>query len=186
MRSPLRFCVSSDDSDAAAAEHGPRPGRRVVGQKTLHLMRHGQGVHNQYIEECNAEGRVAAAKLHEAESYPHLVDPVLTAQGEAEAVAARTHTAALCPELLVVSPLRRATDTCRLAFQKQVAISSCLELSQTMPNYLKLSCRQWQSDIPKVAHELCREGYGSGNIYGAPADIPYRSAHRRCRSLTHI
>ena len=129
LRAPLRFRVSSIAPDAGGND------------KRIHLVRHGQGLHNAYMDECIAAGKVPAAKLHESKAHPHLIDPVLTARGEAEAVAARAQTAELTPELLVVSPLRRATATCQLAFE-----------------------RQWLT-TPIVAHPLCREGFGSGNIY---------------------
>jgi broad specificity phosphatase PhoE len=93
----------------------------VVGRQRVHWMRHGQGIHNAYIDECEAAGRVARAKLDADVRRPELVDPVLTARGEEEACAAREATAALAPELLVVSPLRRATQTARLAFDRHWA-----------------------------------------------------------------
>ena len=49
---------------------------------------------------------------------PHLVDPALTAKGIAKARALQ-HTASAMqpvPELIVVSPMRRAVDTALLAF----------------------------------------------------------------------
>jgi broad specificity phosphatase PhoE len=58
---------------------------------------------------------VPADKLAE---LPHLVDPALTAKGIAQARALQ-HTASAMqpvPELIVVSPMRRAVDTALLAF----------------------------------------------------------------------
>ncbi|GMI40220.1 hypothetical protein TeGR_g2780 [Tetraparma gracilis] len=109
----------------------------------LHLMRHGEGVHNAFIADRRGRGLSHHVKLHEAPEHPHLVDPSLTTLGENEAVSAQAITSSLAPKLLVTSPLRRAVQTARIAFK-----------------------RVWADPaVPKVAHESAREGYGTGNVY---------------------
>ena len=129
-----RFYINPDNAFV------PEPGSQLIGVKRMHWMRHGQGIHNKWREAEQNAGRRPDAKFEDKDKH-FLIDPVLTEQGEAEARAARDKTANLHPELLVVSPLRRASQTAQLAFGSQ-----------------------WES-TPKLAHELCREGFGSLNIY---------------------
>ena len=96
-------------------------------------MRHGQGAHNVFIESHKARGVEHGIKINEVcPSNRHLVDPRLTDLGEAEARAARAVCGALEPDLIVVSPMRRATRTAEIAFDGR-----------------------WKG-TKKVAHELCR------------------------------
>ena len=132
---PVRFHCSTPVATGAPPAGSVR--------KRVHFMRHGQGVHNVYIEARKSEKREHGVKLGEAHTAPHLVDPVLTSLGEREAIEAREVTGKLTPTLIVVSPLRRATQTAKLAFEGRWGVEG----------------------VKVVAHELCREGYGSGNVY---------------------
>ena len=113
----------------------------------MHFIRHGEGHHNV----AQREWRAAAGWDGTSEPYTldtdpeyRFVDALLTDKGEAEARALQARTRKLTPELLVVSPLRRATQTGLLAFEFRVTNS---------PSNLG-------ERIPVVAHELCHERAG--------------------------
>lgn len=126
-RRPRRFRLLPDAPAQALRE----------GQKRVHLMRHGEGHHNVWRAAEFAAGRTPHAKRGNADEVPpNLHDPCLTEVGMAEARAAQPLTRDLSPQLLVTSPLRRATQTLLLAFGRSVA-----------------------EGVPVVAHELCREAF---------------------------
>jgi len=103
-------------------------------------------------QRCASECRHAAAdKLAE---LPHLVDPALTAKGVEQARALQSAASAMhpAPELIVVSPMRRAVDTALLAFahvfdDPAVAHAVPVRRSDLRPA------------VSIVGHELCRESY---------------------------
>lgn len=66
------------------------------------------------------------------------VDAELNEKGRGQATALQTATASLAPELLVVSPMRRATLTGLLAFEAHIE----------------------RGELPVVAHEFCHERAG--------------------------
>ena len=134
-----RFCVEREGSRAALA-----PGRRVQ----ITLLRHGEGAHNAYAAARIAAGDTrppfAPARLAELR---HLVDAPLNAKGRAEAAANAPAARALAPQpaLVVVSPLRRATDTALAAFEH-------LALAGAAPR------------AAVVAHDACRESCHCRNV----------------------
>ena len=190
-RASLRFRVSSVPTGAVAAAVPSVEGRRV-GEKRLHLMRHGQGVHNAYRDDCTAAGKVPAAKLHEAATYPHLLDPVLTARGEAEAIAARAKTAVLTPELLVVSPLRRestptASDVHTHCFAAPFAAQRSFCAVHLQGRRTRASWRSISSGLPARRSWRTRSaardsGPATSTVRNkTTADLPMGSTHgRRC------
>ena len=112
-----------------------------AGAKKVHLVRHGEGVHNV----AQREWRSRAA--YDGRSEPYTVDndpegkytdALLTPAGEAQARALQPRTQPLSPQLLVVSPLRRATQTGLLAFETHVQAGR----------------------LPVIAHEGCHERGG--------------------------
>jgi len=107
-------------SDAAPIR---RDTRRTFSKKVW-FIRHGEGYHNV----AQREWRAAASWDGKSEPYTMdndpqgvYVDAKLTSTGEAEARALQGRTASLEPQLLVVSPLRRATQTGLLAFADHVS-----------------------------------------------------------------
>ena len=117
------------------------------GCKKVHFIRHGEGHHNVAQREWRARaGWDGASEPYTLDTDPDygFVDALLTEKGEAEARALQVRTRLLTPELLVVSPLRRATQTGLLAFEFRLtnSPSNCGEA------------------IPTVAHELCHERAG--------------------------
>ena len=90
-----------------------------AGAKKVHLIRHGEGVHNVAQREWRSRPE------YDGRSEPYTVDndpsgkytdALLTPAGEAQARALQPRTQQLSPQLLVVSPLRRAAawSKCRL------------------------------------------------------------------------
>jgi hypothetical protein len=115
---------SKSSSSASLITSNVPAGYKVLKVKRLHCMRHGQGAHNVYRGESLAAGGNGRLSVAAAAQHPRrdeLWDPLLTATGKREAQAAQTCTMQLQPELIVVSPLRRATQTARLAFERQCA-----------------------------------------------------------------
>jgi len=111
------------------------------GTKKVHFIRHGEGHHNV----AQKEWRVKPDFVWPSEPYTvdndpeySYIDALLTPKGEGQARELQARTVDLAPQLLVVSPMRRATATGILAFEKHVADKS----------------------LPVIAHELCHETGG--------------------------
>jgi broad specificity phosphatase PhoE len=130
--------------------------------KVVHLVRHGHAYHNF----MHAELQRAGAVISDVDEYsvaraerrfylqPALQDPPLTALGREDAKLLRQRIAELqqerqvevghqgqssavfAPDLFIVSPLRRATQTVLLAFQ------DCLAARPTVPVVAVESCRE--------------------------------------------
>lgn len=112
------------------------------GEKRVHLIRHGQGFHNlladiykQFGQQFNgATGEGGACNPY---SLPEVLDPPLTEIGRNQARALQPVARSLAAELIVVSPLVRATQTALIAFAHLVEGAN--------------------SKVPFLAHEGCRE-----------------------------
>eukprot|EP00435_Cladocopium_sp_Y103_P020855 s2199_g5.t1 len=114
--------------------------------KLIHWVRHGQGYHNLMAEACQQLG-VNFSELgtyeeaKKATFHPYvndaIKDPPLTCLGVDDAKALWPLAKTLTPELLVVSPLRRATETILIAFKDAVS-----------------------NGVPVLAHGACREQIG--------------------------
>ena len=103
----------------AASEDGNRPAGET--SKTLHVIRHGQGYHNllgELYQEMGIEFSSTGNDLSVNNPYrrEEVLDPPLTEVGRLQAKALRPITKDLSPEMVVVSPLSRATQTALLAF----------------------------------------------------------------------
>lgn len=95
------------------------------GAKILHLIRHGQGYHNllgEIYQEMGREFSSTGTDLSTNNPYrrAEVLDPPLTELGRKQAKALRPQARRLSPELVVVSPLSRATQTALLAFSHLV------------------------------------------------------------------
>lgn len=86
--------------------------------------------------------------------FPHLVDPALTGKGVEQARALQDAASAMqpAPELIVVSPMRRAVDTALLAFAH---VFDDPTASYAVP----LERVDLRPAVSIVGHELCRESY---------------------------
>lgn len=112
------------------------------GSKLIHFIRHGEGHHNVAQREWRAaKGWDGTSEPYTMDNDPNwtYVDAELNDKGigQAEALVAVTEPA-LKPELLVVSPMRRATQTGLLAFAPHIQ----------------------RGALPVIAHELCHERAG--------------------------
>ena len=110
-----------------------------AGSKKVHFIRHGEGHHNVAQREWRAkpdwDGTSEPYTIDNDPEYSY-GDALLTDKGESEARLLQERTQRLSPTLLVVSPMRRATQTGLIAFEPQL------------------------SALPVVAHELCHERAG--------------------------
>ena len=117
------------------------------GCKKVHFIRHGEGHHNvvqrEWRERADWDGASEPYTLDTDPEY-RFVDALLTEKGEAEARALQARTRLFTPQLLVVSPLRRVTQTGLLAFE----------------HALPPSPSRGGAALPVVAHELCHERAG--------------------------
>lgn len=125
-----------------AAKRFESPGVRVSAQqwepgmpvpedaKLIHWVRHGQGYHNLLAEVSRQLGASFTdsgdyEKVHKDTFNPYLQeaiqDPPLTCLGIADAKALWPLAKLLNPELLVVSPLKRATQTILIGFREAIA-----------------------------------------------------------------
>ena len=112
------------------------------GAKKVHFIRHGEGHHNVAQREWRASPTwdgVTEPYTPDNDAELRYVDALLTEKGEGEARALQEQTEPhLRPQLLIVSPLRRATQTGLLAFAPHIA----------------------RQELPVLAHELCHERAG--------------------------
>ena len=108
---PVHQAASEDGSNRPAGE----------SSKTVHLIRHGQGYHNllgELYQEMGIEFSSTGNDLSVNNPYrrEEVLDPPLTEVGRLQAKALRPITKDLSLEMVVVSPLSRATQTALLAF----------------------------------------------------------------------
>lgn len=103
--------------------------------KKVHFIRHGEGHHNVAQKNWRAANKPGEPYWLETDPDLRYIDALLTPYGEAQARTLREKTNKMHPELLVVSPLRRATQTGLIAFEKHVKAG----------------------ELKTVAHELCHE-----------------------------
>ncbi|CAK9134969.1 unnamed protein product [Ilex paraguariensis] len=152
---PIRFsvlCVSSlSDMDAAAGQ-SLYPLHRC---KTIHLVRHAQGVHN-----------VEGEKDHNAYLSPELFDAHLTPLGwqQVDNLRKHVHASGLSKkiELVITSPLLRTMQTAVGAFGGE-GYSDGIDVPPLMVAKAGNSSRPAISSLncpPFVAVELCREHLG--------------------------
>ena len=106
--------------------------------KRVHFIRHGEGYHNiepnqkkftwhwEPLEECSTP--------HILEKHPDIsyIDTLLTNEGELQAISLQDYIAHNCKKctLLILSPMRRATQTGLLAFSKEM---KDIEKTRTTP-----------------------------------------------------
>ena len=113
--------------------------------KRIHFIRHGEGYHNVAFkqgtltwpwEPKEEEGIKNTLDKHPDFSY---VDTVLTDEGEQQAISLQNYVAQNCQNctMLILSPMRRASQTGLLAFSKEIQ-----EHGKTRKNPLKLAVKE--------------------------------------------
>jgi len=110
------------------------------GSKLFHFIRHGEGEHNVAQREWRANPEWdGTSEPYTLDNDPDLryMDAQLTEKGLGEARELQSATEALKPQLLVVSPMRRATATGLLAFESHI-----------------------KAGLQVLAHEFCHERAG--------------------------
>ena len=106
-------------SSTAVADGAPPP----ASGKTVYWIRHGEGHHNVAQREWRADPQwdgVSEPYTLDNDGGMRYADATLTPKGEEQARSLQQQVAGLAPELLIVSPMRRATQTGLLAFQQHV------------------------------------------------------------------
>lgn len=129
----------------AAADGSVGSGTRqalAAGEKRVHFIRHGQGFHNLLADLYREMGKKfdaqsGAGAADNPYCRPEVLDSPLTELGRSQARALQPAAQRLAPELVVVSPLTRATQTALIGFAHLVEGST--------------------TAVPFVAHEGCHE-----------------------------
>jgi len=125
----------------ATAEELKDPSKLAVGSKLCHFIRHGEGEHNVAQREWRSDPKwdgTSEPYTLDTDLDLRYLDAKLTEKGLGEARALQNATAALKTQLLVVSPMRRATSTGLLAFESHIK----------------------RGEFPVLAHEFCHERAG--------------------------
>lgn len=113
-----------------------------ANEKRVHLIRHGQGFHNLLADVYKRFGKKFDAATGGGGTdnpylLPEVMDPPLTEVGRSQARGLQAAACTLHPELVIVSPMVRATQTALIGFQHLV--------------------EGGKTKIPFVAHEGCHE-----------------------------
>jgi broad specificity phosphatase PhoE len=131
VRPELGFTVTATRCDDAA-QLNEIPGAVV---KKVFFIRHGEGVHNVAQKAWKSANKPGEPYTLDTDPEMRYIDALLTAHGEAQARALQARAARTAPQLLVLSPLRRATQTGLIAYDSHISKRS----------------------IKVIAHELCHE-----------------------------
>mmetsp|Transcript_61616 Transcript_61616/g.201104 ORF Transcript_61616/g.201104 Transcript_61616/m.201104 type:complete len:297 (-) Transcript_61616:49-939(-) len=109
-----------------------------AGWKRVSFIRHGEGYHNVAQREWKEAGKPGEPYTTDTDPEYRYLDPELTARGTDQARALQDRATALSDvEVIIVSPMRRATQTALIGFERAVA-----------------------KGVPVLAHELCHETGG--------------------------
>lgn len=120
-----RAAISVSAVGRLAADDEVLPGSNEPGTivKKVHLIRHGEGAHNVAQREWRAQpdwDGVSEPYTMVTDPGMRYLDPELTALGVSQARDLQRRTAPLAPEVLVLSPMRRALQTGLLAFEQHL------------------------------------------------------------------
>lgn len=108
------------------------------GWKRISFIRHGEGYHNVAQREWREAGKDGEPYTLDTDPEMRYEDPLLTARGEEQARELQARAAEMTDvELIIVSPMRRATQTALIGFESAVA-----------------------KGVPVIAEELCHEHAG--------------------------
>jgi len=114
------------------------PVDKTRGQKKVHFVRHGEGYHNVAQREWRQASKPGEPYTIDTDPEFKFIDALLTPAGVEQATALKRRAALVKPQLMVVSPMRRASSTGLIAFEAAVESGA----------------------LPVVAHELCHETAG--------------------------
>ena len=110
--------------------------------KRIHFIRHGEGFHNVACREWRLRpDYIPGTEPYKLDTDPeyHYIDALLTPKGEKQAIALQDYIVLNCQQvsLLVLSPMRRATQTGLLAFTKLIQ-----EGMENMDSRLKIIAKE--------------------------------------------
>jgi broad specificity phosphatase PhoE len=127
--------------------------------KTVHFIRHGEGRHNVAQREWRAYNNPGEPYTVDNDATGRYADAQLTTVGESQAKELVGKVAS--PDLIVVSPLRRAVQTALLAFPapraKVLAVELCHEIGGKHTCDKRLSKSELARQFPEVDFALLSE-----------------------------
>eukprot|EP00928_Gymnodinium_smaydae_P090095 TRINITY_DN73950_c0_g1_i1.p1 TRINITY_DN73950_c0_g1~~TRINITY_DN73950_c0_g1_i1.p1 ORF type:complete len:307 (-),score=47.10 TRINITY_DN73950_c0_g1_i1:62-940(-) len=161
---PVRVFATSAFTDDGEAL---RP--LAAGEKRVHLIRHGQGFHNLLADIYRQAGKkfdsaTGAGGNSNPYIHPAVLDPPLTEIGRRQARELQPLARKLSPELVVVSPMVRATQTGLLAFAHLldgastkvpfVAHDGCHEIAGVHTCDRRRSVKELRGDFPMIDYDV--------------------------------
>ena len=178
LRPTLAWQVTATLVDDAT----PVPARAKNGNlvKKVHLIRHGQGYHNVAQAEWRGAGKPGEPYLVSTDPEFRYRDAELTPKGEQQARDLRPRADALAPELMVVSPMRRATLTGLLAFEAHVKAGRLPVLAHESAHERAPPPPPFRAWTP----ELYADGAWSAVVWARAAAL--RLLHRGGEPLAHL
>lgn len=132
---------------------GPAKDRLEPNEKLVHLVRHGEGYHNVAQREWRDAGKPGEPYTLDNDPEEKLRDPELTDLGQIQA----SQLPALKPDLILVSPMRRATQT---ALQYDGPVLALEDLHETGGRHTcdrRLNRTALRSQFPRVDYSLITE-----------------------------
>jgi broad specificity phosphatase PhoE len=176
---PQRPLAVAYDMDLVEASYAVRDYETY--DKILILMRHGEAKHNTFEREYAQSKGVPREKANDDENYP--VDPMLTGKGCGQMlnVSRRTatffnKTTGLQPNLVVVSPLRRAIQSAIISFPTYtpqaslldtpswICHPSCMELANGNKSEFVSSVKDLKETFPGIDFNLFEDYLIDGNV----------------------
>mmetsp|Transcript_14775 Transcript_14775/g.29127 ORF Transcript_14775/g.29127 Transcript_14775/m.29127 type:complete len:282 (-) Transcript_14775:122-967(-) len=165
--------------------------------KKLFIIRHGEGHHNVAQREWRAKADwdgVSEPYTIDTDPDFRYEDPALTDKGEGEARLLQARASAIKPEILLVSPMRRAIQTGLLAFEAAVNCGSLKALAVELAHERggkhtcdkRLSKKESVALFPKVDFSLIKDEQDPFWGNGAEREPWQKLADRACDLLMWI
>ncbi|KAL7445598.1 hypothetical protein ACHAXH_007752 [Discostella pseudostelligera] len=179
-----RVSAVAHDMDLVEASYAARDHESY--DKILILMRHGEAKHNVFEREYARKHGASMMDANDDEAYP--VDPMLTGKrshhqqgcGQMLSVSRRTATffnkeTGLQPDLVVVSPLRRAIQSAMISFPTYTAHTSllntpwichptCMEQANGNKSEFVSSSNELKELFPGVDYSLFEKSLANGSV----------------------
>jgi len=180
VRAPVAKCISATarDMDLVEASHAARDYESY--DKILILMRHGEAKHNVFERDYVEKTGTSNEEANSDQDYP--VDPMLTGRGCGQMLDVSRRTATffnketgLQPDLVVVSPLRRAIQSALISFPTHAALTSlsntpwichpgCMEQANGNKSEFVSSSEDLEQMFPGVDFSLFEESLVNSDV----------------------
>jgi len=173
-----RISATARDMDLVEASYAAHDHESY--DKILILMRHGEAKHNIFEREYVEKNDTSMEEANSDEEYP--VDPILTGRGCGQMLDLSRRTATffnketgLQPDLVVVSPLRRAIQSALISFPTHTALTSlsntpwichpgCMEQANGNKSEFVSSSEELEQMFPGVDFSLFEESLVHGDV----------------------